>query len=264
MSLTTYGETFALKKLFGESVPSRTSNYLGLGFGSDADGILSEISAVGYSRTSIAVADWSVSLGTVVNSVAVNLASTSESFGSPTSWGIFDTQTNGNCLFTGVINPTKEIGLNQQIYFPVGELNLTLEPISSGSGLSEYWRGLVLSDLVGKTNTTAPTMYVGFSSADITSVITGESFVNGYARSLFGTAELVTDSTNKAVTKNATVITFTITGPWEPNLIRVFISDSATLSASENLLFVGTIPSMSPDSGDIVEIEIGDYLITME
>ena len=162
MPLTTYGEQFSLKKLFGETVAGRSSNHLGLGFGSTLIGISNEITAVGYARVSIPTTDWITSLGKLSNSQPVNLSTTSETFGSPTSWGIFDAATNGNCLFTGTINPTQEIGASQQIYFPIGELNLSLSPISAGEGMTETWKNLILGDLVGKTDTTAPTMYIGF------------------------------------------------------------------------------------------------------
>lgn len=265
MPLTTYGETFSLKKLFGETVPSRSLNYLGLGFGSDLTGITSEISATGYARTSVPTTDWLASAGTLSNSQPVSLSTTSASFGSPTSWGIFDAVTGGNCLFTGVINPTQEIAASQQIYFPVGELNLTLSPISAGSGMTEAWRDKVLSDIVGKTNTAAPTMYVGFSSsADLATTITGETFTGGYARVLFGASSAVVTVSDKAVTKNTNDIGFTVTGTWGTALIRMFIATHATNTAAGDLIYVGAVTPMSPALGDVVEVIADDFTLTLE
>jgi len=265
MPLTTYGETFSLKKLFGQAVASRTDNYLGLGFGSDLDGITNEITEAGYARVSIPTTDWLVSLGKLSNSQPVYLSSTSTSFGSPTSWGIFDALTNGNCLFTGVINPTQEIAASQQIYFPVGELNLSLSLISAGTGMTETWKNNVLGDLVGKTNITAPTMYVGFSSStDLETTITGETFTGGYARTLFGSSTAVTEISDKAVTNNVNAITFSVTGDWGTNLVRMFIADDSSATAAANLIYVAAILTMSPELGDVVEVAANDFELTLE
>jgi len=265
MPLTTYGETFSLKKLFGESVDSRTANYLGLGFGSDYDGILSEITAADYSRTAIPTTDWLVSGSQVTNTEPVNFATTTESFGSPTSWGIFDAATAGNCLFTGTISPTQEIEASKQIYFPPGEINLSIDPFASNSGMTEVWREIILSDIVGKTDTTAPTMYVGFSSStDLETTITGETFTGGYARVLFGSSAAVTDVSNQAVTSNASDIDFSVTGDWGTNLVRMFIADHDTNTAAANLIYVAVIQAMSPSLGDVVQIATGDFTLTLE
>ena len=265
MPLTTYGETFLLKKLFGQTVDSRSTNYLGLGFGSDADGILSEISEVGYERSEITPVQWDLSSSTLINNVSVNLSTTSASFGSPTSWGIFDASTAGNCLFTGVINPTQEIEANQQIYFPVGELNLSLSGFVSGSGITAYWKELLLTDLVGKTNSTPPTMYVGFSSStDLETTITGETFSGGYARELFGASEAVVEDTGKAVTSNSSDISFTVSGSWGTDLVRMFIATDSTATGEENLVIVGAVTSMSPILGDIVTVAANAFKVTVE
>ena len=265
MSLTTAGKIFSLKKLFGQSVAARTTNYLGLGFGTDADGITNEVNVTGYARVEVLPASWGLLGDDLINTTKVNLATTSASFGSPTSWGIFDALTGGNCLFAGVINPTQEIGASQQVYFPIGELNLSLSDIASGDGFTDYWKKLMLTDLVGKTNTTAPTMMVGLSAnANLATIIDQETFTGGYARTAFGSSKAVTVATGKANTDNLADISFTVTGTWGSNLIRMFIADHATGAAEANLIFSGPVMSISPVLGDIVKVLIGDFKITLE
>ena len=265
MSLTTAGKTFSLKKLFGQSVAARTTNYLGLGFGTDADGITSEVSVTGYARVEVIPSHWGLLNDDLINTTKVNLATTTASFGSPTSWGVFDALTGGNCLFSGVINPTQEIGASQQVYFPIGELNLSLSDIASGEGITDHWKKLILTDIVGKTNTTAPTMVVGFSAnASLATVIDQETFAGGYARTAFGASEAVSVASNKAGTENSADVSFTVTGTWGSNLVRMFIADHPTNAAAANLILTGPVIDISPVLGDIVKVLAGDFKITLE
>jgi len=127
---------------------------------------------------------------------------------------------------------------------------------------SDYLENALLDHLFGKAAYTAPTIYVGLSTADPLDDGTGlaEPVGNGYAR--VATAATDWSAASSGVTTNATTITFPqATGLWG-TVTHFALFDAST---GGNLLASGALTTAkSPDVGDTPSFAAGSLTVTLD
>lgn len=135
MSFTNYTCQALLNSLFGKSsnfgaLASAPTVYVALFTtkpGEDGTGGV-EVSGGGYARQSTAAIDWTAATladpSEVSNANAIDFGTTTASWGTVTSVGLFDALTGGNCLLAADLSSSKSIGSGDNVSFPAGELKL--------------------------------------------------------------------------------------------------------------------------------------------
>lgn len=263
-SLADYCENAFLDHLLGTTTMTLPSVYLALGTGNTDAGITTEVSGTNYARVAVAGTAWNAASARAIdNNATITFPQAGAGgWGTPDTWGVYDAASAGNCLFYGDITTPKLISSGQTPSFAANTINCSVNTHVSNVGMGTALANSMLDHIVGKTTYTAPTtLYAGFGTTPLTddATITGEATGGGYARTDTGAF----DAASGGASANSAAITFTVSGTWTASLDVIFVSDSLSGTANANLLFFGTIASMSPVSGDTVEIAIGDLDVTL-
>jgi hypothetical protein len=115
-------ETIVLKYAFNaDSVTRPTTWYLGLFTADPSSG--TEISGSGYTRKAVT---FTVSGDTATNSGAVEFPTATGSWGTISHVAIFDAATTGNQIAYAALTTSRDIGTDDILRFPVGEVDVTL------------------------------------------------------------------------------------------------------------------------------------------
>ena len=126
MGLTNYGERHVLDLM-------RTNDTLYLGLmtaGADETGGGTEVSGGAYARKAITFSAAQTDGGGVTsmaNSAQIEFPTATASWGTVTSWAIFDALSSGNLLWYGDLTVSKEILANDTILLHAGDLVLKAE-----------------------------------------------------------------------------------------------------------------------------------------
>lgn len=127
---------------------------------------------------------------------------------------------------------------------------------------ADFWENEILDHVFNKGAYTAPTIYVGLSTADPLDTAAGlaEPSGNGYAR--VTTASGDWDVAASGATANATAITFPeATGSWG-TITHFALFDASTAG---NMLAHGVLgASQAIVSGNTPEFAIGDFDVTLD
>ena len=254
-NLTTYGRDILLKKLGGLStVGFPTSTFLALGFDISDTGLVVEVTETEYSRQEILGSEWSITNTLLKNTETISFTSTTQNFGTPTHWGVYDTLDTGNCLFCGEIYYPKEIEAGETAYFKTDNITISMTSIIDGAGFAEHILASLLKFIVGLTDYSSETLYIGFSDSYFTdsSGISGETLTGGYQREQIVATAI--NGTTGFLNLSAD-LPFTVSGSWGADLVNMFISNHVTDTAASSLIATGSIIPMSPIINDSVVVE---------
>ena len=268
-SLSNYAEKKVLDHLLKTTAwsPNPITLYMALGTAKDDAGVTTEFSSGNYARKSITVAEFgTVASGrSIVNDAAITFITANATWGTPSVWGIYDASSGGNCIATGTIVGAGEIGNGDTGSLAIGEVEIQWNAHVSNNGWSDAIVHAMLDHIMfGTEHTPATNLYVGFGTTPLTDSgsISGEASGGGYARINCNAWDAAAGD-SPSLADNTGAISFTVSGDWTASLDVVFIADHLTNTANVNLLFFGTIASMSPVNGDTVEIVAGDLDVTL-
>lgn len=250
MGLTNYSKQKFLEHVLGIAYfPVPPNLYLALGTAEDDTGLTSEITGLSYERELIE--DWSNASGrSISNSKQVTFEPFSGPVSGITHFGVYDAAINGNCLFTGEIANVVSFDTGDSAVFDVGELKISFQ-YNTKAGWSDYLVHALLDHVFNNRVYTPENLYIGFSgnSLDYNDPITGEPTQGGYSRQPCNSWKSIGAYTYA----NDGDINFTVSNDWGTVVKNLFISNSSTLSAPENVLFFDDIIS--------TEVFIGDKVI---
>jgi hypothetical protein len=94
------------------------------------DGGGTEVSGTGYARASVTntVSNFPDAIaGVKSNGIAITFPVSGASWGTVTSWGMFDELSGGNLLFYGALAPVTLINHDDHLIIPSGDLDITFE-----------------------------------------------------------------------------------------------------------------------------------------
>lgn len=263
-SLADYAENAFLDDVLGGTSMALPTVYLAIGTGNTDAGVTTEVSGTAYARVLVGGAAWNAAASRAIDNNATITFPTAGAggWGTPDTWAVFDAATVGNQLFYGDITTPKLISDGQTPSFAATTINCSVNAHVSNVGMGDDLANKMLDHIVGKTAYSAPaTLYAGFGTTPLTDggTITGEATGGGYARTDTGAFS----AASGGASDNDAAISFTVSGTWTTLLDVIFVSDHLTNTANANLLFFGTVASMSPVSGDTVEINAGDLDVTL-
>ena len=126
MSFSNYLETKVLGHVFGATAYTAPATlYLALFTSNPAeDGSGTEVSGGGYERQEVA---FTVTGNTASNTLAVEYATASASYGTVTHVGVYDASTSGNLMAYAALTSSKSIDTGDVFRVPAGDLDITLD-----------------------------------------------------------------------------------------------------------------------------------------
>lgn len=87
-----------------------------------------EVSGGGYARQATASTDWSTATAAdpseISNANPIDFGTTTASWGTVTSVGLYDAATGGNLLFAADLSSSKAVGNGDAVQIPAGELKI--------------------------------------------------------------------------------------------------------------------------------------------
>jgi hypothetical protein len=260
-SFSDYLENEILDHVLGSAYTQPTI-YIGLGTGASDTGLTGEPGSGNYARE--AHASWtSASSRTTSNSGAITFNTASGSWGTLSHYGIFDASSGGNLLAWGTLDTAKTVVSGNTPSIADGEIDISFNASSGGVGWSSYLVHKVLDHIFEGTSYTPETLYAGLTSVQLTdtSSITGEPSGNNYSRPNASTPGW--DAASGGTTDNTAAITFpTPSGSWG-SMSYCFLANHASNTAATNLLMFGDITDQTPDDGDTVQFDAGDFDVTI-
>lgn len=206
-----YFESAILGLANGNSITAPSKMYVALLLNNPGDsGTATEISYSGYARQEVSFTAPAAASGShsIQNDAKITFAESSESAGTVTHIGIYDSASGGNMWLYGQLDDAIAVTSGVSPVFQIGAIKYTL----SGK-MSSTYRAKVLNTMRG-TNCSGFTPYLGCASGDIESG--GSEFTGGsYARtSITFTTPANLDSGAMAINNSATVVSPTATAQW--------------------------------------------------
>lgn len=222
----------------------------------ETGGGLTEPVGNGYAR--VVCNSWAVAASrTTSNSIAVNFAAASGSWGTITHYAIMDAVSGGNMIGYGSLSTPNSVVNGNVVVFAIGEIDVT---VNTGA-FTNYLANKMLDHTFKTAAYTVPTnIYVALSTANPTDTGAGasEPAGNGYARTLCN----VWNAAAAGATANTGAITFpTATGSWG-TITHAQLYDASTVG---NPLLYGALGvSQAVVNGNVVEYDVGALQITLD
>lgn len=271
-SLTNFSETESLDHLCGTSYSPGASVYVALCTADPTDAAtgasMNEVANSGsYARTAIA---WSAAAArAIVQNGDVQFPTATGSWGTVSHWALVDSNTygSGNVLAHGAFSQSKAVATDDQPTIPSTEIQVSF----SAGEFSNYAAIALLDWLFRAQAFTAPSTYVGFTTATVSDSDTGSSIteVSGgsYARvQVNANGGAVPDwdaavSGDPSFVDNNDAITFAqATADWG-TVTSLVICDAATLG---NLLWYDNdVTDKAVNNGDTASIAAGALDVQM-
>jgi len=206
----------------------------------------------------------------ISNDGLITCATASGTWGTVTSWGIWDSGTwgAGNLIAFGDFAVSKAVGNGQTPKVAIGEIDISVPALDTPvRGMTTFCANEMLDMSFLDTNPayTPAAIYValGVGLADDAGSMTNEcAFTGSYARLQHeGTANW--DTASVSVTANKTAITFvTATGSWG-TVSDYFLTTTSAEDTGDMLLYGSFDASSAVIADDQVNVPIGDLDITM-
>jgi len=253
-SISDYLELELLDHVFDTGAYTPPTIYVALGTGASDAALTGEPSGNGYARK--AHSSWNTAASRAIdNNGVITFDAATGSWGTMTHYALYDAATVGNMLGWGVLNTGKAIVDGNTPSIADTEIAIS---ISSG-GFSTVLANELLDHVLGNGVYTAPTIYVGLSTANPTDDASGNAEPsNNYARK----DHAAWDAAAAGATENTGVITFaTPSGTWG---LITYATIWDAVSAGNMLLYSTATPNQTPEADDTVQFADGAMDITLD
>jgi hypothetical protein len=126
-SKSDYLELAVLNAVFNNTSLAVTTPYMALFTATPSDtGGGTEVTGTSYARVNMSSSFPAAASGAISNDVAVTFPESGGSWGTVTSFGIFDASTTGNLLYWGPLGANRVVdGAGITVTFPIGDIDIT-------------------------------------------------------------------------------------------------------------------------------------------
>ena len=128
-SLSNYGEGAILDHLFGIAALAQPTLYVAVSTAdpTDAGTGVAEPTDNGYARIATAAADWQRTDNVVDNANDLSFPEATGTWGTLTHIAIYDAAAGGNMIAHAALGTSKDIGANETLRFPAGNITFTMD-----------------------------------------------------------------------------------------------------------------------------------------